>query len=53
MVLNNLLFDRTECEASRDTGCELVTGQSWNNGCHGHFQMVVVVVTLDTEPKGA
>ena len=39
------------CEASSDTGCEMVTGQSWNNGCYGHIQMVVVVVTLDTEPK--
>ena len=38
------------CEVSSDSGCELVTGQSWNNGCCG--QMVVVVVTLDTEPKG-
>ena len=40
------------CEASSDTGCELVTEQSWNNGCYGLIQMVVVVVTLDTEPKG-
>ena len=31
------------CEASSDTGCELVTGQSWNNGCHGDIQMMVDV----------
>ena len=42
----------TECETSSGTGCELVTGQSWNNGCYGRIQMVVVVVTFDTEPKG-
>ena len=40
------------CETSSGTGCELVTGQSWNNGCYGHIQMVVVVGTLETEPKG-
>ena len=31
------------CEASSDTGCD---------SCYGDIQMVVVVVTLDTEPKG-
>ena len=51
-----------KCEASGDTGCELVTGQSWDNDCYGHFREDVsmtvdslkcrsLVVTLDTEPK--
>ena len=40
------------CGASGGAGCEFVTGQSWNNGCYGLIQMVVVVVALDTEPKG-
>ena len=26
------------CEASGNTGCELVTGQSWNNGCYGLYR---------------
>ena len=40
------------CEASSDTGCELVTGQSWNNGCYGHIQMVVVVVDSGHRTQG-
>ena len=52
-----------KCEASSDTGCELVTGQSWDNGCCGQTREDVcvavdsrwsrpLVVTLDSDTKG-
>ena len=32
-----------KCEAFGGTGCELVTGQSWGNGCYGHTREDVSV----------
>ena len=52
-----------KCEASSDTGCELVTGQSCGNGCYGHTREDVCMevdlllcrslfVVLDTARSG-